>query len=102
MKRLFISLICVCILAVAFTTVAFAADISKATVSIAEPVLGEKPSTTATLPETASSYVKSVEWKGNFDENGCFKAGEMYEVHVDLGVKKDLTKYLLVILKITP
>ena len=92
MKRLFISLICVCILAVAFTTVAFAADISKATVSIAEPVLGEKPSTTATLPETASSYVKSVEWKGNFDENGCFKAGEMYEVHVDLGVKKGLDK----------
>lgn len=92
MKKLFTFFFCICLIAVVFTTAAFAADISKATVTIAEPVIGEKPATTATVPETASSYVKSVEWKGNFDENGCFKAGEMYEVHIDLGVKKGLDK----------
>ena len=92
MKKFVTILFCICFFTVLLTTATFAANISKATVTIEEPKLGEKPATTASLPETASSYIKSIEWKGNFDENGCFKAGEMYEVHVDLGVKKGVDK----------
>ena len=70
MKKLFTVLFCICILTVLLTTVAFAANISEAKVTVEEPKIGAKPSTTATVPEGESYYVKNVEWKGNFDENG--------------------------------
>ena len=92
MKKLFTVLFCICFLTVLLTTVAFAANISEAKVTVEEPKIGAKPSTTATVPEGESYYVKNIEWKGNFDENGCFKAGEMYEVYVDLGVIKGESK----------
>ena len=44
-------------------------------VTIKEPAVGDTPATTGTMREGASTYITGISWDGDFDENGCFKAG---------------------------
>ena len=39
-------------------------------VTIAEPQIGKPLPTKASLPQSASTYITNVEWKGELDENG--------------------------------
>ena len=52
MRKLFTFLLCICTLAAVFTTAVFAANISSAQVTVAEPVLGQKPQ-----PPSLKAYV---------------------------------------------
>lgn len=67
-------------------------DLTKARITLEEPAVGAKPAQTATLPSTASTYVKSVTWNGALDSNGCFQAGIEYTAIITLGVKDGLDK----------
>ena len=66
--------------------------VTKAYPKISRPVVGEKPITTGTMPSNASSQINRVEWIGNFDSNGCFKAGESYTIRVHLAIKSGMSK----------
>ena len=59
-------------------------------INLQEPVVGSKPDYAAQTPNTASTYVTSVKWEGNFDENGCFKYGETYHFTANVAVKPGL------------
>ena len=52
MRKLFTFLLSICTLAAVFTTAVFAANISSAQVTVAEPVLGQKPQ-----PPSLKAYV---------------------------------------------
>lgn len=61
-------------------------------ITIDEPKAGEKPATTATLPATASTCIKKVEWIGEFDKNGCFKPSRQYAVNITVGIKDEIDR----------
>ena len=63
--------------------------------TVTEPVAGEKPIYEASLPETASTYVKNVMWEGDFDENGCFKQNRKYTVYITAWVKQGMDKIIV-------
>ena len=52
------------------------------------PVVGQKPTTTASVPSHARSAVQKVEWSGKLDSSGAFQAGVRYTVTVTLGIKR--------------
>lgn len=66
--------------------------LTKATITMDAPAVGEKPAATATLPSTASTYVKSIQWSGALDSNGRFQAGTEYTATITLGVKEGLSR----------
>ncbi len=75
------------------TTVSADNHVNYIDVTVDEPKLGQKPATTAKLSEDClSSEFVSVEWYGSFDENGCFKAGQLYRVILTFKIKDGLDK----------
>ena len=82
MKKLFTF----CLLSVLFAITAAAAFVTKVTITVAEPVVGEKFSFKASVPETASTEVYDVHWNGEFD-NGRFIQGNDYTITVKLRIK---------------
>ena len=82
MKKLFTF----CLLSVLFAITAAAAFVSKVTITVAEPVVGEKFSFKASVPETASTEVYAVHWNGEFD-NDRFIQGNDYTITVKLRIK---------------
>lgn len=86
--RFLTAVLCVCMLTGLLTVTASASTVlSKIRVTIDEPVVGKRPASTASLPSTARSAIKDVEWSGQLDENGAFKEGVRYTVTVTLGIK---------------
>ena len=65
---------------------AFAAQVTKVVITTEEPVVGEKSSFKASVPQTASTEVYEVHWHGEF-ENGRFVQGNDYTMTVKLRIK---------------
>ena len=87
-KRLISTLLCLCMVLALLPTTALAQDyVDQVKLTVAEPAVGEMPAETATLPESASTYVKSMEWVGKLDDSGAFQAGIGYTVVFLLGLK---------------
>ena len=63
-----------------------AAKVTKVTITAVEPVVGEKRSFKASVPETASTEISEVHWAGEFD-NGVFVQGNNYTMTVKLRIK---------------
>lgn len=89
MKRFLTAFLCVCILACVTAPVAQATTIlTIINLTVTAPAVGKTPAaTTASVPSHAHSVVKKLEWSGNFDSNGAFKAGEKYTATVTMGIK---------------
>ena len=84
MKRHF--LLIASILSVLFSGIISAANVTKVTITTKEPLVGEKQSFKASVPETASTEVYEVHWSGEF-ENGRFVQGNNYTMTVRLRIK---------------
>ena len=84
MKRHF--LLIAFILSVLFSGIISAANVTKVTITTKEPLVGEKQSFKASVPETASTEVYEVHWSGEF-ENGRFVQGNNYTMTVKLRIK---------------
>ena len=71
---------------------ASAAKVTKVTITVKEPVVGEKSSFKATVPETASTEVTSVSWDGEF-EDGKFYQGRDYTIIIKLRIKSSSSNF---------
>ena len=92
-KRIWSAVLMLCMLASLFPAGVSAADtINIVRLTIEEPAVGKTPSAAATLPFTASTYVKSVNWTGELDSNGKFQSEKVYTVTVALGIKEGLNR----------
>ena len=74
------------ILSVLFSGIISAANVTKVTITTKEPLVGEKQSFKASVPETASTEIYEVHWSGEF-ENGRFVQGNNYTMTVRLRIK---------------
>jgi len=63
-------------------------------ITVTEPVAGERPVNSATLPATASTEIVKVEWTGAFSKDGTFVSGRRYSVAVTVKIKDGLDKYI--------
>ena len=63
-----------------------AANVTKVVITAVEPVVGEKCSFKASVPETASTEIYEVHWGGEFDK-GVFVRGNDYTITVKLRIK---------------
>lgn len=72
-------------------TISAEGDVAVVKIKIKEPDFGVKPETVATITtdKTTTEFV-SVEWKGNFDENGMFMPGELYAACFTVKIKDGL------------
>ena len=98
MKKVLCMLLCLCMMIGIFTAIPVSAAtiLSVYKVTIDEPKIGSPLPVNAVLPQNASTYVTSVEWKGNLDENGNAKEGEKYTVYVTVRVKDTETNKFIV------
>lgn len=92
MKKISCLLVSMMLLMMASVSVYAAGSITKAYARITAPQVGARPDNNGTMPSTASTYISKVEWLGNFDSNGCFKAGEAYTAKVHLCIKSGMDK----------
>lgn len=76
-----------CLLTMLMPMTAFAAKVTKIVITAVEPVVGEKRSFKASVPETASTEIYEVHWSGEF-ENGVFVQGNNYTMTVKLRIKE--------------
>ncbi|MBR5843807.1 MAG: CAP domain-containing protein [Bacteroidaceae bacterium] len=79
-------LLIACLLLMLIPMPAFAAQVTKVVITTEEPVVGEKSSFKASVPQTASTEVYEVHWHGEF-ENGRFVQGNDYTMTVKLRIK---------------
>ena len=97
MKKLISTILCLCMLTSVFCISAYAkSPVNIFNVTVEKPKVGNKPDYNASVPETASTKVVNVEWKGELDANGCFKSGTEYTMYATvrlLDEHKD-TKYI--------
>ena len=84
MKRFFIFI--ACFTAILISVAESAASVTKVIITTKEPMMGEKISHQASVPETASTQVYDVKWSGEF-ENGRFVQGNDYTLTVKLRIK---------------
>lgn len=59
-------------------------------ITVDEPTVGQELATTASLPETASTYVSKLRWTGDLDENGKVKADTEYTVYLTVALKEGM------------
>lgn len=71
-----------------------ATQIGRSDVSVNEPEVGAKPIASATL-YNQSLEVANVEWVGELDANGCFKANTAYTINITIRIKAGQDKYLV-------
>ena len=64
-------LLVACFISILVSLGASAANVTKVVITTREPIVGEKQSFQASVPETASTQVYEVHWSGEF-ENGRF------------------------------
>lgn len=94
-KRILRILICLCMAVFLMPQIVLAATtVTKVTVDQLElPKLGATPDTTAVAvvrsnrQPSSNVYVDKIEWDGELDANGCFKAGVEYKVTVTVKTK---------------
>ena len=84
MKRYILLL--ACFISILVSSGASAANVTKVVITTREPMVGEKQSFQASVPETASTQVYEVHWSGEF-ENGRFVQGNDYTMTVRLRIK---------------
>ena len=84
MKRYILLL--ACFISILVSSGASAANVTKVVITTREPMVGEKQSFQASVPETASTQVYEVHWSGEF-ENGRFVQGNNYTMTVRLRIK---------------
>ena len=94
-KRVISFILCLCTIVALMPTSALAASlISIIRPTVTAPAVGKKPSYTATLPSTASTEVRNVDWSGELDSSGCFKSGVAYTVRVTVAVQAGQDKII--------
>ena len=76
-------LLIACFISILVSLEASAANVTKVVITTMEPMIGEKMSLQASVPETASTQVYEVHWSGEF-ENGRFVQGNDYTMTVKL------------------
>ena len=52
-----------------------------------QPVVGDKPPTHISVSQSDALYVSNIEWSGDFDENGRFKADKSYSLNFQVNVR---------------
>ena len=82
-------LVIVCLISILISINASAAYVSKVVITTVEPVVGERHSFKASVPQSASTEVYEVHWAGEFD-NGVFVQGYDYTITVKLRIKAGL------------
>ena len=82
-------LVIVCLLSILISINVSAAYVSKVVINTVEPVVGERHSFKASVPQSASTEVYEVHWAGEFD-NGVFVQGYDYTITVKLRIKAGL------------
>ena len=82
-------LLVACLLSIIFPATVSAAYVTKVVITAPEPVVGQKPSYSATVPQTASTEVYDVVWSGEFDNDGRFIQGNNYTMTVKLRIKSN-------------
>ena len=80
------------ILSTLSTNASVASVVNIFNITVTEPVAGEKPVNSGSVPSTASTEVVKVEWNGDFDDNGCFIEGNSYKVFVTVRIKSGQDK----------
>ena len=80
-------LLIACFISILVSLEASAANVTKVFITTREPMVGEKQSFKASVPETASTQVYEVHWFGEF-ENGRFVQGNDYTLTVKLRIKE--------------
>lgn len=80
-------LLIACFISILVSLEASAANVTKVVITTTEPMIGEKMSLQASVPETASTQVYEVHWSGEF-ENGRFVQGNDYTMTVKLRIKE--------------
>ncbi len=94
-KRIFGIVLCICTLVGIICISATAASpVNVFNVTMDEPTIGGKPADTASVPESASTYVTDVQWKGKFDSKGRFVKGQVYIVNITVRIKDGLDMYI--------
>ena len=83
MKKTVLIFACLLLVLTSFTA---SAAVNKVVITTTEPTVGAKPSTEASVPETASTEVYEVRWSGEFDK-GVFVQGNDYTMTVKLRIK---------------
>ncbi|MDE7297894.1 MAG: fibronectin type III domain-containing protein [Lachnospiraceae bacterium] len=69
-----------------------AGTVNTVNLTVKEPAAGKKPAATASIPASASTEARKVEWEGDFDADGCFVAGKIYTVHIHVYMKTNMDK----------
>ena len=74
-------------------TVFAVSSITELKATVTEPAVGKKPSDVTV--DNSRLQVKETNWEGNFNEDGTFKAGEVYTVIYKINFKnyKDVVNY---------
>ena len=99
MKRFFAGLLTLCMLfSILPTNVLAVTEIKVLHAQVAEPEVGKKPGK-VTLTGDTRFKVTETNWSGNLNDDGTFKAGEVYTVEYKVAFKnyKDVVNYRLVI-----
>ena len=95
MKRILGIILSLCMLLCILPANVFAAtQIGRSDVTVNEPEVGAKPIASATL-FNQSLEVVNVEWVGELDANGCFKANTAYTINITIRIKAGQDKYLV-------
>lgn len=95
MKRILGIILSLCMLLCILPANVFAAtQIGRSDITVNEPEVGAKPIASATL-FNQSLEVVNVEWVGELDANGCFKANTAYTINITIRIKAGQDKYLV-------
>ena len=73
----------------ALPTVASAATtkVTKLDIKMSEPALGKKPADKVTFNGSTEAEFVDIQWYGEFDSNGGFKANEVYSAKIDFKIQ---------------
>ena len=52
-----------------------------------KPLVGDKPPMHIAVAQSGALYITNINWSGDFDENGCFKAGKTYTLEFIVRVR---------------
>jgi len=69
------------------TAASAATKINKIDIKMNEPALGKKPADTVTFNGKTSSEFVDIQWYGEFDSKGGFKANEVYSAKIDFKIQ---------------
>lgn len=93
LKRILCMILCLVMVVGLLPAIASAATtkVNKITFKMDEPALGKKPASTITVSSSSSFELDSIQWYGDMDANGCFKANTVYAAKIVLKIKDEYT-----------